>query len=114
MFGKSHAVQPHTGSIIQPRQGGRFQNQHKWASPAPVHVGNIVNQKRPWGEAVGLFFQAEGMGILSKTVWRYLPAAYVPFGVANDATVVGVVDNPFTYGFLFYALWKISQLRKYE
>lgn len=67
--------------------------------------------KRSWQEAFILFLKAEGMGVGAKILLRIVPAAYIPFGILNDATVVGVIDDPLTIGFALYVLWRINKYR---
>jgi hypothetical protein len=68
-------------------------------------------EKRSWQDAFRLFLKAEGLGVVAKIALRYLPAAYIPFGLLNDATVIGIVDDPLTFGFLFYVLWRVNKYR---
>ena len=73
---------------------------------------SITNsRKRTWAEAFRLFLKAEGLGVASKIVLRFIPAAYIPFGILNDATVIGVVDDPLTIGFALYVLWRVNKYR---
>ena len=73
-------------------------------------IGSRV-QKRSWQEAFILFLRAEGMGIASKILLRFLPAAYIPFGLLNDATGIGIIDDPLTFGFTLYVLWRVNKYR---
>jgi hypothetical protein len=69
------------------------------------------SQKRSWSEAFGLFLKAEGLGLLPKIILRIVPAAYIPFGILNDATGIGVVDDPLTIGFALYVIWRVNKYR---
>jgi hypothetical protein len=68
-------------------------------------------RKRSWSEAFGLFLNAEGLGLLPKIILRIVPAAYIPFGILNDATGIGVVDDPLTIGFALYVIWRVNKYR---
>lgn len=67
--------------------------------------------KRSWFEALILFLKAEGMGVGAKILLRFIPAAYIPFGLLNDATVIGIIDDPLTIGFALYVLWRVNKYR---
>jgi hypothetical protein len=69
-------------------------------------------RRRTWAEAFRLFLKAEGLGLLPKIMLRFIPAAYIPFGILNDATGIGVLDDPLTIGFVFYVLWRVNKYRR--
>jgi hypothetical protein len=71
----------------------------------------IPTGNRTWAEAFRLFMKAEGMGVASKIILRFIPAAYIPFGLLNDATIIGAIDDPLTIGFAIYVLWRINKYR---
>ena len=71
----------------------------------------VTRRKRTWAEAFRLFLKAEGVGVASKIILRYVPAAYIPFGILNDATVIGAIDDPLTIGFAIYVLWRVNKYR---
>ncbi|MEO6513081.1 MAG: hypothetical protein ABIR37_00180 [Candidatus Saccharimonadales bacterium] len=67
--------------------------------------------KRSWQAALILFLKAEGMGMGAKIILRFIPAAYIPFGILNDVTGIGFIDDPLTIGFALYVLWRINKYR---
>ncbi|MEO6513080.1 MAG: hypothetical protein ABIR37_00175 [Candidatus Saccharimonadales bacterium] len=67
----------------------------------------------PWGEAIRLFFRDNKVGIFKKVSARYLPALLTAAGFADDAApFIGLLDEPLTFGFLAWCLYRINKYRK--
>lgn len=65
-----------------------------------------------WKEAIMLFFFDNRKNLLIKFGARFAPAVLGFVGFADDATVVGIADEPLTIAFVAWCVWRINKYRK--
>lgn len=71
----------------------------------------IPRPKRSWLQATKLFLGDNKVGLLAKFATRYLPVGFLPVGVFDNVTGIGVADDPLTVAFFLWVLYKINKYR---
>jgi len=75
---------------------------------------STAQQKNSWPTAFGLFLKEEKVGLVPKVMLRFLPAAYVPWGVANDVVLpgLGFADDLPTAILIGYIMYRVGKYRR--
>ena len=92
-----------------------YDNNSHQDDPRPIPIGRYGRPapppKRSWTQATKLFLGDHKVGLLAKFATRYLPVGFLPVGVFDNVTGIGVADDPLTVAFFLWVLYKINRYR---